>query len=494
MNHNIKRISSVRVLKFMAESKMRMSFQPNKKAVGKWIREEISDLGPAFIKLGQFLSTRNDILGKDIASELELLQDEITAVPFADLIPILNLSFKDDYLNIFSYIEPECLASASIGQVHKGYLKGNSNPVAIKIHKPFIAEKIRADIDVLKNILSLFTFTGNPRANEFNSIIKDYERFLEAELDFRKEMTHMMRFKKIVKDVDNSTIKIPAVSSQLSTQNVLIMEYVPSIKINDLKKLEENGISPKKVATNLINIFLFQIIKKGYVHCDPHPGNIGVLSDGTIVLYDFGNVVEFSQEFKSKINQLMVSLYQKDVEEFVDLLVQLDILYVKDNMEVIEIKAFFGYFFKYLETLDLDTLKFSVIQNDLQGKFQTNFRVNQDFLSLFRVFSLLDGTFSYLDNNFNYIDAIAPYTDELMNNPEFFDYRAKKDIQKLQSYPRLLQTTDSNILRLQQKTNNINKDFQKLQIFMAIVLIVEDTQRFAILLLLLPFYLWNNRR
>ena len=98
---------------------------------------------------------------------------------------------------------------------------------------------------------------------------------------------------------------------------------------------------------------------------------------------------------------------------------------------------------------------------------------------MFRVFLLLDGTFSYLDNNFNYIDAIAPYTDELMNNPEFFDYRAKKDIQKLQSYP-----------RLQQKTNNINKDFQKLQIFMA----VEDTQRFAILLLLLPFYLWNNRR
>jgi len=176
-------------------------------------------------------------------------------------------------------------------------------------------------------------------------------------------------------------------------------------------------------------------------------------------------------------------------------LIELEIIYVKDDIEIIEIKAFFGYFFKYLDNLDLSTLKVSVIQNDLQGNFQSNFKVNQDFLSLFRVFSLLDGTYSKLDPNFSYINAITPYTDDLMNNPEFYDYRAKKDIQKLSSYPRLLQTTDANILRIQQKTKNMNGDFQQLQIFVATFMLLDNYEHFIpFLMVYIPFYIYKNKK
>lgn len=486
-----KKTSELSILRFIGESKLRLTLQKkNPAVVGKWLRENIADLGPAFIKLGQFLSTRKDLFSREIADELALLQDDITPVPFEDLIPILNEGLGCDYTEVFSEIDAKSIASASIGQVHKGILRNSNKDVAIKIHKPNISEQIRDDIELLKRINSLFAFTKSPRAKEFDSIISEYERFLSAELDFRKESIHMIRFKQLLEGLP---VKIPAVSTKNSSEKVLVMEYVKSIKVTDLEMIRKMNLSPENVATNLIKVFLHQIIENGYVHSDPHPGNIGVLSDGKIVLYDFGNVVEFSRGFKSKVNQLMISLYQKDVEEFVDLLIQLEILNVNDDIDVLELKAFFNYFFKYLETLDLDTLKLSVVQGDLQGKFQSNFRVNQDFISLFRVFSLLDGTYSILDPKFNYISAIGPFTDNMMNNPEFLDYRARKDFNKLRSYPRMLQNTDSNILRLQQKTKNINKDFQQLQLFMVSLFMVSNLENFGyILMLIIPYYIWKN--
>ena len=482
----MKRTSPLRLVKFIGEARIRLSINRATPSItGKWMREQIIELGPAFIKLGQFISTRNDIFSKEITDELLLLQDNIPQTPFSDIITILNQSYND-YTEVFSQIDETAIASASIGQVHIGKLKNTNKIVAIKIQKPFIAEKIIEDIETLKNIVKLLNKVGYSRAHEFESILCEYERFLDAELDFSKEMKHMVKFKRLLKDLP---VKIPDVSIKYSSKKVLVMEYVKSMK------LTESKINMKDIANSLINIFLYQIIKIGYVHSDPHPGNIGILEDGRIVLYDFGNVVEFSSEFKSKINQLIISLYQKDVEEFVELLIELEIIYVKDDIEIIEIKAFFGYFFKYLDNLDLSTLKVSVIQNDLQGNFQSNFKVNQDFLSLFRVFSLLDGTYSKLDPNFSYINAITPYTDDLMNNPEFYDYRAKKDIQKLSSYPRLLQTTDANILRIQQKTKNMNGDFQQLQIFVATFMLLDNYEHFIpFLMVYIPFYIYKNKK
>lgn len=486
-----KKSSAFKIIKFIGEANVRVNISKDQKQTGKWLREQIIELGPAFIKFGQFVSTRNDLLGKEITDELLLLQDNIPQVPFSDLISILNESYGD-YTEIFSQIDETALASASIGQVHIGYLRENNKKVAIKIHKPNISEKIKEDIDILKNLITISGYFGYNRANEFESVINEYERFLSAELDFRKEMKHMVRFKRLLV---NLPVKIPDVSVKLSSQKVLVMEYVKSTKINELDKYPIKSMASKEIATSLINLFLYQIIRIGYVHSDPHPGNIGVLEDGRIVLYDFGNVVRFSDAFKSKINQLIILLYQRDVEEFVDLLIELEILYVTDDIEIIEIKAFFGYFFKYLENLDLSTLKVSVIQNDLQGKFQTNFKVNQDFLSLFRVFSLLDGTYLKLDPDFNYINAIGPYTDDLMNKPEFYDYRAKKDIEKLRSYPRILQNTDSNILRLQQKTKKMNNDFYQLQIFVVAFTMIDNYEHvLPLLMLAVPFYYYKNKK
>lgn len=463
--------SPLRIWKFATAVQLKLAFEKDKKEIGKWMKNEISHLGPAFIKLGQFVSTRQSILGKEISKELSYLQDDITPVDSDIIKQIIEKSLNRPLDEVFEVFEDTCIGSASIGQVHRAQLK-NKSMVAIKVQKPNIAQLIRNDLETMRNLVQFFNFIGNPRASEFNNILMEYERYLTAELDYTNEIDKMVLFYNIMKD---QPVQIPRVYRKLCSPSIIVMEYVPSIKITDVVKLQENNIDTVSLANILINVFLVQIIKIGVVHCDPHPGNIGVLEDGkTLVLYDFGNVVNFSDEFKASFSQLIFSVVQKDVNEFVDLLIKLNIISVNDDNEIEEIKSFFVYFFNYLETLDFTKLKASIIQDDIQGKFQENLQVNPDFMSLFRVFSLLDGTCSKLDPNFNYINVLDPYNRELLQDINFIDTRARKDLQKMTSYTRTIESTYTASVKTQRKMKNMQDEFQQVKILIALLTVIEN--------------------
>lgn len=463
--------SPLRIWKFAAVVQFKLSFEKDKKKIGIWMKEEISQLGPAFIKLGQFVSTRQSILGKEISKQLSYLQDDITPIDSEIIKQTIEKSLSRPLNEIFEVFEDTCIGSASIGQVHRAQLK-NKSMVAIKVQKPNVAQLIRDDLETMRNLITFFTFIGNPRATEFNNILMEYQRFLIAELDYTNEIEQMVLFYNIMKD---QPVQIPRIYRKLSSASIIVMEYVPSIKITDTVKLQENNIDTVSLANILINVFLVQIIKIGVVHCDPHPGNVGVLEDGkTLVLYDFGNVVKFSNEFKASFSQLIFSVVQKDVNEFVDLLIKLEILSVTDDNEVEEIKSFFVYFFNYLETLDFTKLKASIIQDDIQGKFQENLRVNPDFMSLFRVFSLLDGTCSKLDPNFNYISVLDPYNRELLQDINFIDSRARKDLQKMTTYTRTIESTYTTSVKTQRKIKNMQDEFQQVKFLIALLTVIEN--------------------
>jgi predicted unusual protein kinase regulating ubiquinone biosynthesis (AarF/ABC1/UbiB family) len=242
------------------------------------------------------------------------------------------------------------------------------------------------------------------------------------------------------------------------------MEYVESTKITDIERLNQQNVNTQRIAEMLVEIFLYQIVYLGTVHCDPHPGNVGVSADGeTIVLYDFGNVVELSNEFRKEINTLVFSIVQKDVDEFVDLLCKLDILVLENDTEILDIKEFFRFFFNYLETLDFNSLKTSLLQQQLQGGGDVNIRVNPDFLSLFRVFSLLDGTCAKLDPNFNYIEVLRPYTTTMLRDVEFMRLRAQKDVDKVRNVPMAMKTMENKITRLQSRIQKMGAAMQQTQ-------------------------------
>lgn len=497
----------LRVVRFLAETQIRLGFQKNKAQVGKWMREELASLGPAYIKFGQFLSTRPDIVGKEVVKELELLQDDIRPVPFDEILDVIQTSLSDKNIKsvdtVFDYIDPTPIASASIGQVHRAKLKRilpetGSSDVVIKVQKPCVARLIRHDLDTLKGLNTIFAKTGSPRSREINSIVNQYESFLSAELDFERERKHMHKFIEIMEE-GGIQMKTPTPIDDLSCSSMLVMEYVPSIKINDVSAMRSRGIDTTQLADTLIQAFLYQIITAAYVHCDPHPGNIGIMSDGeTLVLYDYGNVVELSSNFKDELNQIVFAMYQKDVDEFVSILVKLKILNISTELEIMEAKSFFTYFFNYLETLDFSSLRNSLSNGDFTGTLESNLKLDADFFSLFRVFSLLDGTCAKLNPDFNYIDALSPFTDELMFDMKFMDYRARRDFNKMRTYPSMLQSTDMNITKMQGKMKQMEALQTQAKTFLVLYFVVENINEPSILAgftgLVISWWLYTSKK
>jgi predicted unusual protein kinase regulating ubiquinone biosynthesis (AarF/ABC1/UbiB family) len=454
------RTSKFKIIRFFGEAQLRWTLNPSKKQVGQWMKEELTNLGPAFIKLGQFLSTRPDILGKEAVAELSKLQDDISPSGFEEMEWIINNSLNKPWQEVFSVIEPVSIASASIGQVYKAVLK-NGVPVVIKVQKPCVARQIKDDLDSLKDLNDFFGRLGNPRSMEVDNILSQYARFLSSELDYNKEIAHMKLFRD---KMTTLPVHIPYVYQEYSSPSMIVMEYVASTKITDIDELKKKDINTQRVAEMLVELFLYQIVYLGTIHCDPHPGNVGVSSDGeTIVLYDFGNVVELSSEFRKELNTLVFTIVQKDVDEFVDLLCKLDILELEQDTDILDIKEFFRVFFNYLESQDFNTLKTALLQQQVQGGGDVNIRVNPDFLSLFRVFSLLDGTCAKLDPNFNYIEVLRPFTTTMFRDTEFMRVRAQKDVDKVRNVPVAMKAMENKITRLQSRIMKMGGSMQQMQ-------------------------------
>lgn len=474
----IKRVQNtpLRIARFVVESQVKYAFQKkNPRIWGEWLRKELTSMGPAFIKMGQFLSTRADLFDKAVVSELSKLQDDITPVSIGALTDVVSNSLGMSWDDVFEYIDPTPLACASIGQVHFAVLKGSNKKVVVKIQKPDVAQQIRDDIHTLKTLNRVLIQIGSSRAFEVENVLQQYERFLSSELDYTQEMQHMIRFREMLVDMP---VRIPRVYRSMSTADILVMEFVPSVKITDLDKLRGQNIDTKFIADTLINVFLNMIVTYGYVHCDPHPGNVGVTHDGeSIVLYDFGNVIELPAEFREEVNNIVFSVYQKDVNDFVDLLLKLKIIELDANVDSFDVRLFFRSFFDYLETLDIKTLQLSIRNQELFTGSMTDMskiKVHPDFLALFRVFSLLDGTCTQLDPNFSYIDALAPFTNDLLSDFTFFDVRARKDLQKIQSFPKMIQMTEQTVSRTQKQVNQLTSRTKNMEMLIIGCIIISQ--------------------
>lgn len=466
------RTSPWRIAKFVGEAQLRWTLDDDKAKVGKWIKNEMCNLGPAFIKLGQFLSTRPDILGADAVSELSKLQDDIVPEPFEAIQYVIEEAIGKAVDEVFQSVEPDCIASASIGQVHRAVLR-DGTPVVIKIQKPCVARQIKDDIDTLHRMNAIIARTGNPRSVEVDNILRQYEHFLSAELDFMVEMKHMEAFYDMM---DGMPVIVPRVYKEYSSNSILVMEYVESTKITDVEKLKSMGFDATRIAESLVDIFLFQIVHLGYVHCDPHPGNIGVAQDGeTIVLYDFGNVIQLSKDFRKQINTLVFDVFQKDAEDFVNTLLQLNILEVRSDTEKLEVKEFFRAFFAYLDTLNFENMQASLLQQEMQGGVGAKIHVNPDFLGLFRVFSLLDGTCVRLDPNFSYTDALRPYVDDIIKDTSFVVAKMMKDIEKVRTFPSLLKNTEDSVTRLHKRVSTLDTTVRRYQVLSVLLLASTHT-------------------
>lgn len=275
------------------------------------LRTALVELGPAFVKLGQLLSIRPDLLGPEYITELEKLQNEVPPVSFQEVLEVCRDS-GIDIERSFTWVDPIPLAAASIAQVHRAVLR-NGDEVVLKVQRPGIAKVIETDLLILAdmgNILEKRTAWGS--LYKVSEIVTELSNAVRRELDFEQEAHNADTFYSNYRN--DQQVLIPRVYWDYTTSRVLTMEYLGGIKISDFQALRDSNLKVSDIAKNLLASLFTQIYERGFFHADPHPGNIAVSPSGQIIYYDFGQVGVLDQVLKDECINLLMGMMNYDVE------------------------------------------------------------------------------------------------------------------------------------------------------------------------------------
>ncbi|MDG2207561.1 MAG: AarF/ABC1/UbiB kinase family protein, partial [Pirellulales bacterium] len=319
-------------------------------------RLALLELGPTFIKLGQILSTRPDIVGVAFAKELTQLQSDVDATPPEAVRRVIESELGQSVEELFDAFNPIPLASASIGQVHAARLK-TGEEVVIKVQHPNIEQKVRVDLDILAGLAHMAEgipdfVNYRPRATA-----AEFQRTLVRELDFGREERNMLQFIQNFKE--NSTIKIPRPFPQFSTSRVLTMERIDGTKLSDNEAILAAGLDMAELARRGAELYLEMIFSHGFYHADPHPGNILLLSGNVIGLLDFGMVGRLEESLREDIENMLLAIVNSDESALTDVIIRIGDVPPKldEGMLRLEIADFVGHYGNQpLDQLDLSTL------------------------------------------------------------------------------------------------------------------------------------------
>lgn len=280
------------------------------------VRRALEELGPSFIKLGQLLSTRGDILPPEYVEELSKLQDRVPPVPFAEIKAVIEQELRRPLDELFAHIDPHAIAAASVAQVHAARLHSGEK-VAVKVIRPGIDKRIRKDIDLMYYFAALIEkrFDLGQVVGAVN-LVREFERTIFRELDMLVEAGNIERFAQSFADVGE--LCIPAVHWGHTTRSVLVMEHIDGIKMDQVDEIRRHGIDPREVAMIGLRSFSRQLMQSGIFHADPHPGNTIVMYDGRVGLVDFGIVGYLDEETMLQIAHLFLGFAEHDYDLVMD--------------------------------------------------------------------------------------------------------------------------------------------------------------------------------
>ncbi|MCQ2969755.1 MAG: AarF/UbiB family protein, partial [Clostridium sp.] len=274
------------------------------------LRKAFEELGPTFIKIGQILSTRSDLIGEEYIKELSKLQDKAIVERFSEFEDVFRSEFSKELLDSFFYINKNPIASASIAQVYLGVLK-DGREVVIKIQRPNIKERMYMDLDILISLSEKYNYVFKESVVNVKDTLMEIKKSTINELDFILEANNITKFKELNQGRD--CIYVPYIVNELSGEKVLTLENISGFKINDIKAIEEYGYDRDELAKELAVSYFKQVVEDGFFHADPHPGNI-LISNGKICFIDFGIVGELSNDFISRLNNVIIGLVIEDID------------------------------------------------------------------------------------------------------------------------------------------------------------------------------------
>jgi predicted unusual protein kinase regulating ubiquinone biosynthesis (AarF/ABC1/UbiB family) len=360
------------------------------------------ELGPSYIKLGQWLSSRADLLPLPYLEELAKLQDKVPPAEFSKVKPIIE-SELGKLENIFESFNTSALLGASLGQVYLA--KYNNRDVIIKISRPNIEEVIENDIFILKKILPLATRFIDPNlAFSAEGMLSQFIETVYEEMDYRIEADNLVTIKRNLAG-DNSVI-IPSVIQDRTSKHVLTMEYIPGIKITDIATLDAMGIDRSMLVTRVHRLFFKMLLRHNIFHADPHPGNISVADNGSIILYDFGMVGRLDNKTRLRLIRLYLGMIDKNPPRTVNILMELGTLEPTVNRYVVEkaielsIQSLYGNEVDKMEVKALTDLA-----NKTMSRFP--FRLPKNLALYMRMTSIIEGIYLHHKVKFHFVKVLA---------------------------------------------------------------------------------------
>ena len=375
------------------------------------LRKAFEELGPTFIKIGQILSTRPDLLKEEYIEEFSKLQNMATEESFEEFNQVFYEEFSNNLKDVFLYINEKPIASASIAQVYSGVLK-DGREVVIKIQRPNIKEKMYTDLNILINLCDKYedifkNYIINPK-----EILQEIKRSTEEELNFILEAENIKKFKEL--NEKRKCIYAPYVVDELTAQKVLTLQNIKGFKINDIYLIKKYGYDCEDIAKKLAVSYFKQVVDDGFFHADPHPGNL-LISDGKICFIDFGMVGMLSDNFKSRLHNVIIGLAIEDIDIIVDF-----ILYVGIQTDSVKREVLYDdveYLFNKYLSIPLKNIKLSLLLQEVMAVAKrNNLQMPSEFTMLVRSMIILEGIISDLSPSVNIVSLVISYVKENSKN------------------------------------------------------------------------------
>ncbi len=403
-------------LRGLVSQKRRLTWQRRGRPVfeySRWerVRMAAEELGPTFVKLCQVLSNRPDILPEELINELQKLQSNVPPFPTEEAIAVIEHETGKKIEELFSYFENDVIGSASIGQVHRARLI-TGEEVVVKVQRPGVREQIQSDLQIIKDLVgyadNYFQKQGILNAID---IVDSFEKTMSKELQYLTEGRAMEQFRNFYKA--QKSFYVPKPYREISTDKVLVIEFVKGCKITDVDQLIKWGLEPTKIAELGLDIYLTQIFEFGYFHADPHPGNVFVQESGRIVLIDFGMVGKMLPKDKFAFAGVFVGMANHDAQQMALALRSLAVEHDIKDMRILEMEL--NDLIEDFAYLDVDESSIADISQRLQSIIYKNkMAVPGSVFLIFRALAILEGIGKTIHPKINTLEHVKPFGAKLL--------------------------------------------------------------------------------
>ncbi len=392
----------------------------NQERQAVWLKEKLIELGPTFIKIGQSMGTRPDLLPLPFVKALGELQDSVPPFPNEIAFARIEKELEKKINEVYEEFDIEPVAAASLGQVYRAKLF-TGEEVAVKVQRPNLAGMIRGDIEILRKVAKFAErFPALSENADWSGMLREFDETIHEEMDYAAEGRNAERFRDSFRDWSN--IHVPRIYWSATTSKVITMEFIHGTKVTALEDLKARNISPEKVNRLLIRTYLKQLLEDGFFHADPHPGNLLVMPDGRLAFFDFGMVGRITPKLQAKMIDAFFHVVGKDPAGIAQDLIDLDFLKPGANPEIV--RPVVEKMFSFHLNLKLKEVNFKELTYDLADvMYDYPFRLPSNFTYIMRALMTLEGIGIITDPEFNFFETAKPYAKEFMLKREGRDLR-----------------------------------------------------------------------